>query len=87
MYIAMMLILIILFLLSKTQNYMFLLQLYQQDTFEKLTKILSKGFERSVYWNEYKTKNENKNTTAEFRYFLELNFVVFNRLFVLVYTN
>ena len=54
---------------------------------QKLTKILSKGFERSVYWNEYKTKNENKNTTAEFRYFLELNFVVFNRLFVLVYTN
>ena len=54
---------------------------------QKLTKILSKGFERSVYWNEYKTKNENKNTATEFRYFLELNFVGFNRLFVLVYTN
>ena len=30
---------------------------------QKLSKLLSKGFERSVYWNEYKTKSENKNTT------------------------
>ena len=35
----------------------------------------------------YKTKNENKNTTNEYRYFLEINFVGVNRLFVLVYTN
>ena len=25
-----------------------------------LPKLLSKGFERSVYWNKYKTKSENK---------------------------
>ena len=25
-----------------------------------------KGFERSVYWNEYKTKSVKKNTTNEF---------------------
>ena len=49
--------------------------------------ILSKRFERSVYWNGYKTKSENKNTTSEYRYFLESNFVGVNRLFVLVYTN
>ena len=30
---------------------------------QKLSKRLSKGFKRSVYWNEYKTKSENKNTT------------------------
>ena len=30
---------------------------------QKLSKLLSKGFERSVYWNEYKTKSENKNST------------------------
>ena len=41
----------------------------------KLSKPLSKGFERSVYWNEYKTKSENKNTTIQFRYFVESNFV------------
>ena len=28
---------------------------------QKLSKLFSKGFERSVYWNEYKTKSENKN--------------------------
>ena len=46
---------------------------------------LSKGSERSVYWNEYKTKSEDKNTTNEYKYFLELNFVEINRLFVLTY--
>ena len=30
---------------------------------QKLLKRLSKRFERSVYWNEYKTKIKNKNTT------------------------
>ena len=39
----------------------------------KLSKLLSKGFERSVYWNEYKTKSENKNTTIQFRYFVKSN--------------
>ena len=52
-----------------------------------LPKLLSKGFERSVYWNEYKTKSDNKNTTNEFRYFLESNFVGAHRLFVWVYSN
>ena len=54
---------------------------------QKLSKILSKGFEISVYWNERKTKSENKNTTNEYRYFLESNFLGVTRLFVLVYTN
>ena len=54
---------------------------------QKLSKLLSKGFERSVYWNKYKTKNENENTTNEFRYFLESNVVSVNRLFILVYSN
>ena len=54
---------------------------------KKLSKLFSKGFERSVYWNEYKTKSDNINTTNEFKYFLESNFVSVNRLFVLVYSN
>ena len=54
---------------------------------QKLIKLLSKGFKRSFYWNEYKTKSENENTTNEYRYFLKSNFVGFNRLFVLVYSN
>ena len=54
---------------------------------KKLSKLLSKGFERSVYWKEYKTKRDDKNTTNEFRYVLKSNFVGVNRLFVLVYLN
>ena len=48
---------------------------------KKLAKLLSKEFERSVYWNKYKTKNENKSITNEYRYFLESNFVGLDRLF------
>ena len=33
------------------------------------TTLVSKGFERSVYWNEYKTKIENKSTTNKYRFF------------------
>ena len=36
---------------------------------QKLSKLLRKGFERSVCWIEYKAKCENKNTTNEYRYF------------------
>ena len=50
-------------------------------------KLLSKECETSFYWNEYKTKGENWNTTNEVKYFLKSNFVQFNRLFALVYTN
>ena len=55
---------------------------------QRLSKLLNKVFERSVYWNEYKTKSDNKNTTTKYRYFLESNFVEVNRLFqILVYSN
>ena len=46
---------------------------------QKLSKLLRKRFELSVYWNKYKTKSENKNTTNEYRYFLELNYVGVSR--------
>ena len=54
---------------------------------QKLSKPFSEEFERSVYWNEYKTKSDNKNTTNKFRFFLESNFIEVNRLFVSIYTN
>ena len=69
-----------------TTLYVHLVTLSARDN-KNLSKLLRKGFERSVYWNEYKTKSENKNTTNEFRFFLEYNFVGINRLFVLVYLN
>ena len=50
-------------------------------------KRIRKGSERSVDWNEYKTNSENKNTTNEHRYFLQLSFVGVNSIFVLVYSD
>ena len=58
-----MLNLIMLFLLSKTKNVP-VVALSARDS-QKLTKRLSKGFERSVYLNEYETKHENKITINE----------------------
>ena len=54
---------------------------------QKLLKLLSKGVERSDYWDKYKTKSKNKNTTNERWYFLKWNFVGVNRLFDLVCSN
>ena len=54
---------------------------------QKLSKLLRKVFEWSVYWNKYKTKDKNETTANEYRCFLESNFVRVSRLFVLVYSN
>ena len=74
------------FTIKETKLYVPTVTLSARDN-QKLSKLLSKAFERSVSWNEYKTKSENKNTTNEYRYFLESNFVGVNRLFVLAYLN
>ena len=83
----MVIMMIIILFLQDTKLYVHVVTLSVRDN-QKLSKLLSKGFERSAYWNEYKTKSENKNTTNEYRYFIKSNFVgVINRLFVLFYTN
>ena len=40
-----------------------------------------------MHWNEYKTKNKNKNTTNNYRYFWDSKFVGVKKLFVLAYSN
>ena len=76
----------IIFSIKDTKLYVLVVTLSTRDN-QKLSKLLSKGFERSVYWNEYKTKSDNKNITNKLRFFLESNFAAVNRLFALVYTN
>ena len=66
------------FIIKDTKLYVPVVTLSVKDD-QKLWKLLSKGFERSVYWDEYKTKNKN-------RYFLESNFVRVDRLFISVYS-
>ena len=81
----------IIFTIKDTKLYvqLYVVTLSSRDN-KKLSTIFSKVFERSVYWNEYKTKGENKSTTNEYRFFfffffVESNFVGVNRLFILVY--
>ena len=74
------------FTIKDTRLYLRVLTLSAEDN-QKPSKIFSKGFDRSVYWKEYKTKSENKYMTNEYRYFLESNVAGVNRLFALVYTN
>ena len=76
----------IIFTIKDTKLHFPVITLLSKDN-QKLSKLHSKGFERSVYWNEYKTKSDDKNTTKKYRYFLESNFVGVNRLFILVYSN
>ena len=45
----------------KVKKCMSVLSFYQQ----KLSNFLSIGFARSAYWNKYKAKTENKDTTNE----------------------
>ena len=49
----------VIFTIKDTKFYSPVVTLSAKDN-QKLLKVLSKGFERSVYWNEYKTKTENK---------------------------
>ena len=53
----------IIFTIKDTKLYVLVLTKDNQ----KLSKPLMKGTEKSVYWNEYKTKGENKNTTNGYR--------------------
>ena len=74
------------FIIKDIKLYVPVITLSARDD-QKLTKIFSKGFEISVYWNQFETKSKNKNTTNECRYFLESSFAAVNSLFVLVYSN
>ena len=65
----------IIFTIKDTNLYVPLVTLSARDN-QNFWRSLNKGFERSVYWNEYKAKSENKNIANTYRYFLESNFVV-----------
>ena len=51
----------IIFIIKDTKFYVPVVTL-SADNNKKLSILLSKGFKRSVNWNEYKSKSEDKNT-------------------------
>ena len=74
------------FHITKSELYVLVVALNTSD-YEKLNELLSKCFERSVLWNEYKTKLESHISDANNlkRIILDSSFEGVNRLFVFAY--
>ena len=51
----------IVFTFKDRKLYVLVVNLSTKDN-QKFSKISSKGFKKSVYWNQFKAKGENKNT-------------------------
>ena len=74
------------FIINDTKIYVPVVTLSKEDN-KDFIKQQNKGFQRSIYWNEYKTKEETKNASANnFEYIsFDPSFQGVNRLFVMAY--
>ena len=73
--------------INDTKMYVPVVTLSKEDN-KDFIEQQNKGFQRSIYWNEYKTKGQNKNADAnKFKYInLDPSFQGVNRLFVMAYS-
>ena len=74
------------FIINDTKLYVPVVTLSKEDN-KDFIEQQNKGFQRSIYWNEYKTKETNENPDANvFKYInLDPSFQGVNRLFVMAY--
>ena len=74
------------FIINDTKLHVPVFTLSKEDN-KDFIEQKSKGFQRSVYWNEYKTKEINENADANVFKYINLNpsFQGVNRLFVMAY--
>ena len=74
------------FIINDTEMYVPVVTLSKEDN-KDFIKQQNKGFQRSIYWNEYKTKEINENADAIFFKYISLDpsFQGVNRLFVIAY--
>ena len=74
------------FIINDTKIYVPVVILSKEDN-KDFIEEQNKGFQRSIYWNEYKTKEINENADANvFKYInLDPSFQGVNRLFVIAY--
>ena len=74
------------FIINDTKMYVPVVTLSKEDN-KDFIEQQNKGFQRSIYWNEYKTKEINENAAANvFKYInLDPSFQGVNRLFVTAY--
>ena len=78
------------FIINHTKLYVLVVTLLKEDNKDFIDQQ-NKGFQRSIYWNEYKTKEKdedaNANNANTVRYIsLDLSFQGLNRLFVMAYS-
>ena len=75
------------FAITDTKLYVPVVTLKTEDN-TKLSKLLSEGFKRSVYWNKYKViPNKTYNRSNYIRELLDASYQRVKRLFVLAYDN
>ena len=74
------------FIINHTKLYVPVVTLSKEDN-KDFIEQQDKGFQRSIYWNKYKTKEINENADANvFKYInLDPSFQGVNRLFVMAY--
>ena len=74
------------FIINDTKMYVPVVTLSKEDN-KDFIEQQNKGFQRSIYWSEYKTKEINENADANvFKYInLDPSFQGVNRLFVMAY--
>ena len=75
------------FIINDTKMYVPVVTLSKEDN-KDFIEQQNKGFERSIYWNEYNTKGQDKDANDnEFKYInLDPSFQGVNRLFVMGYS-
>ena len=76
------------FIINNTKLYVPVVTLPKEDN-KDFIEQRNKGFQRSIYWNEYKTKGQDEVANANaFKYIsLDPSFQGVNRLFVMAYDN
>ena len=74
------------FIINDTKMYVLVVTLSKEDN-KDFIEQQNKGFQRSIYWSEYKTKEQEENANANnFKYIsLDPSFQGVNRLFVMAY--
>ena len=74
------------FIINDTKLYVPVVTLSKEDNKDFIDQQ-NKGFQRSIYWNEYNTKEQNEDADANvFKYInLDPSFQGVNRLFVMAY--
>ena len=74
------------FIINDTKLYVPVVTLSKEDN-KDFIEQQNKGFQRSIYWNEYKTKEQTEDANANATKYINLDpsFQGVNRLFIMTY--